>query len=126
LATAIQSFQDALLDDLNISRALAAVFDAVSDLNSRGMDADLARQAVVFFYAANQIIAVLDFRPEDQREKPQADLGDLASYVQSKIEERLRARAEKNWALSDQIRDELKAKGIILKDSPQGTTWEKA
>ncbi len=126
LARHMQAFYDALLDDLNIARALASVFDAVTDLNSRKLTQKLAAEAVVFFFAVNTVIAVLDFRPESAREKPQVDLGDLGSYVQQKIEERNQARASKNWARSDEIRDELKAKGIILKDSPQGTTWEKA
>ena len=49
---------------------------------------------------------------------------DMDEYILAKIEERNNAKKEKNYALADQIRDELANKGIILKDSREGTTYE--
>ncbi|MBL8019369.1 MAG: cysteine--tRNA ligase [Leptospirales bacterium] len=125
-AEAMAAFRTALEDDLNIARALAAVFDAVSAVNAGKLTESICKEGVLFFYAVNQIIDVLEFTNPESREVVAQDLGDLESFVVSKIEERLKARAEKNWKRSDEIRDELKAKGILLKDSAQGTTWEKA
>ncbi len=50
-------------------------------------------------------------------------LGMTEAGVLKVIEERTRAREEKDWASADRIRDELGAKGITLKDGPEGTTW---
>ena len=51
--------------------------------------------------------------------------GELKAYVESRIEERRAAKKEKNFARADEIRDELAARGILLKDTREGTVWEK-
>jgi cysteinyl-tRNA synthetase len=56
------------------------------------------------------------------QEESQEDTG----WIEELIAARAEAKANKNWAEADRIRDELKEKGIVLKDSKQGTTWEKA
>lgn len=50
---------------------------------------------------------------------------DLDAEIEELIAQRQEARANKDWATADKIRDDLKAKGIILKDTPQGVTWTK-
>ena len=50
---------------------------------------------------------------------------DLSDDIEALIEKRETARKNKDWATADQIRDDLKARGIILKDTPQGVTWTK-
>ena len=50
---------------------------------------------------------------------------DINDDIEKLIEERQQARANKDWATADRIRDELKAQGITLKDTPQGVTWVK-
>jgi cysteinyl-tRNA synthetase len=54
------------------------------------------------------------------------DGGDLTQRIEQLIETRTEARARKDWAESDRIRDELAAMGIAIKDSKNGTTWEVA
>jgi cysteinyl-tRNA synthetase len=49
----------------------------------------------------------------------------LDDRVEKLVEERQRARKEKNWALADKIRDDLKSMGIILEDTPEGVKWKK-
>ncbi|MBO4954326.1 MAG: cysteine--tRNA ligase, partial [Clostridia bacterium] len=49
-----------------------------------------------------------------------------SAKVEALIEERNQARKEKNWARADEIRDQLKAEGIILEDTPQGVKWKRA
>ena len=51
---------------------------------------------------------------------------DEAAEIESLIAKRAEAKKNKDWATADAIRDELKAKGIVLEDSPTGTTWKKA
>jgi len=55
----------------------------------------------------------------------QKKTGDLDSEIEALIEKRQQARREKNWAVADRIRDELKARGIILEDTPQGVRWKR-
>jgi cysteinyl-tRNA synthetase len=49
----------------------------------------------------------------------------LDEEIEKLIEERQKARKEKNWALSDKIRDDLKAQGILLEDTPEGVKWKR-
>jgi len=49
----------------------------------------------------------------------------LDSEIEKLIEERQKARKEKNWALADKIRDDLKQQGIILEDTPEGVKWKR-
>lgn len=121
LSEHMREFREALEDDINSARALASVFESVTFLNQRS-DENAAREGLLFLYLTNQVLGVLDFSPPGSR-KPAAEAD---AWIEAKIAERLAARAAKNWALSDQIRDELKAKGIILKDARDTTTWERA
>jgi cysteinyl-tRNA synthetase len=50
----------------------------------------------------------------------------LEEEIERLIQERQQARKDKNWALSDKIRDDLKSRGIILEDTPQGVRWKRA
>jgi cysteinyl-tRNA synthetase len=49
----------------------------------------------------------------------------LDEGIEKLIEQRQQARKEKNWALADKIRDDLKAQGIVLEDTPQGVKWKR-
>jgi len=105
-------FLHSLNDDLNIAEALAAVFDFTRDIN-KTLDAgdSVSAEAVIdtmkYF---NEILDVIDFDKKD--EVPQSVL-DLAA-------ERTEVRAAKNWGRADEIRDELKALGYVIEDSPEG------
>ncbi|MCR9144922.1 MAG: cysteine--tRNA ligase [bacterium] len=123
------NFTRALDDDLNIAKAFAALFDLCRDVNQELDDRDLAyaREALVFLGRANQVLNVFDFSDAGTADKNRAGVdGDLAARVTQAISDRKAAKADKNFAEADRIRDELKAEGIVLKDGPDGTTWEKA
>ena len=49
----------------------------------------------------------------------------LAQHIETLIERRIQAKKEKNWSEADAIRDQLKAAGVVLEDSPAGTTWRR-
>ena len=112
-------FIAAMDDDLNTADALAAVFELVRIANTavaENKGKESAQYALDLFMELTSVLGLVYQKKEDS----------LDAQVEALIEQRTKARAEKNWAEADRIRDELKALGIILKDTPQGVTWSKA
>jgi cysteinyl-tRNA synthetase len=120
-AQASQVFTDSLNDDLNTAEALAAAFEFVRDANS-AMDsgefrAGNAPAALDFLGRFDSIFDVL---------KPGVKAGALSdSDIEARVAERTAAKKARNFALSDQIRDELLAQGIILEDTKSGVRWKR-
>jgi cysteinyl-tRNA synthetase len=108
-------------DDLNTSVATAAAFDFVREINSR-MDAGrfLAGNAADAEDVLNLFDAIFQVLEPSQK----AALG--PAEIDALINERLAARKARDFARSDQIRDELKEKGVILEDTRDGTRWKYA
>jgi cysteinyl-tRNA synthetase len=109
---------DALGDDLNTPKALAALHELRSEAakGSRGAAASLKASAQMFGLLQGRAVEWSAWRP--------ASLGIDDSKINVLINERNVARKAKNFAESDRIRDELAAMGVVLKDSKDGTTWE--
>jgi cysteinyl-tRNA synthetase len=103
------AFFEALSDDLNTPAAIASLHQA----------SDVALAGGLGFLGFSNVQLKLE-DPTLEREIRNAQIG----RIDRKIEERNAARAVKDFAESDRIRDELLAEGVILKDSPTGTTWE--
>ena len=116
-----QSYIDAMEDDLNTADALGTVFELVRDLNTNvneGVHSKaLVSHAIEIFDELVGVLGLLYNRKQKD---------DLDSEIEALIEQRTAARKAKNWAEADRIRDELKARGIILEDTPQGVKWHKA
>jgi cysteinyl-tRNA synthetase len=110
-------FKEALADDLNVARAIAALNTAIAEDAAGDPLAELAA-----LDAMNSVLGV--FERNEALQSAAAD--DLASKVEALLERRRAARAAKDWAESDRVRDELTALGVRIKDGPQGTTWERA
>lgn len=114
-----EQFIKAMDDDLNTADGVAAVFDLVKDINTSILDKDVSKNvcdtAAKVFDELCDVLGLLYNRKSN----------DVDADIESLIEKRQEARANKDWATADAIRDELKAKGIILKDTPQGVTWTK-
>lgn len=112
-------FIAAMDDDLNTADAIAALFELTKDINTNvlGKDASKAvcERAAAVFDELCDVLGLLYNRKENT----------LSSDIEALIEKRQEARKNKDWATADKIRDELKAQGIILKDTPQGVTWTK-
>jgi cysteinyl-tRNA synthetase len=118
LAATRTRFEAALDDDLNVSAALAALFDLVRDLNRRLADralstADAAR-ALGFLRELDGVLGVLA-APADELPPAAAEL--LAA--------REAARAGRDWAASDRLRDELLALGVSVEDTRDGQRWRR-
>jgi len=109
-------FDAALADDLNTSAALAALFDMVRDVNKLELSRADADQAAALLARFDQVMGVLG---EEKEESPDAE-------IESLIRARDEARARRDFKTSDDIRNQLKAKGIILEDSAGKTRWKRA
>jgi cysteinyl-tRNA synthetase len=114
---------EAMNDDFNTPILIAHIFDAVTEINR--IDAG---QSTISEESLKVMIETLDaFVYEvlglQKIEKSGRESEVIDSLVNIFIEERKAARAEKNWALSDSIRDRLAAIGITLKDGKEGTTY---
>ena len=112
-------FIAAMDDDLNTADGLAAVFELVRDINvsvlPSGSKALLEEAAALFDTLATDVLGLVYNRKKET----------LDDQVSARIEARQAARAAKNWAEADRIRDELKAEGIVLEDTPQGVKWHR-
>jgi cysteinyl-tRNA synthetase len=116
---ALTRFEEAMDADLNTSAALAALFDLVKEgntaLSSSSMTKGDARAFKEAIERMNQVLAVFE-----KGEKLSLD-----REVESLIEERIQARARRDFQRADAIRKELEDRGIVLEDSPTGTRWRR-
>jgi cysteinyl-tRNA synthetase len=117
LQRALVEFKEAVGDDLNLARAMAALNTAIGEIPAGDARAELAA-----LDAMNSVLGVF----ERNTALASAASDDLAAKVEVLLERRKSARAAKDWAESDRVRDELTALGVRIKDGPQGTTWERA
>ncbi len=112
-----EQFITSMDDDLNTADGVAAVFDLVKDINTKILDKNVSKNvcetAAKIFDELCDVLGILYNRKSN----------DLDSEIEALIAQRQEARANKDWATADKIRDDLKARGIILKDTPQGVTW---
>jgi cysteinyl-tRNA synthetase len=118
LDAARTAFGDALDDDLNISEALAALFELVRDLNrrieARSLSTADATRGLMLLRDLDLVLGVLD--DEEQG---------LASDLLALLEERAAARGARDWAASDRLRDELAARGVAVEDTRDGQRWRR-
>lgn len=117
-----ESFRTVMDDDLGVPQALAVVHDAVRAGNS-ALDAGDTSAAVT---AARSLTAMLDVLGLDGSVAAAAggaEASALDTLVRTMIDQRAQARAEKDWATADRIRDAIAAAGITLEDTPAGTHW---
>jgi cysteinyl-tRNA synthetase len=119
-----RAFAEAMLDDLNTSAALGAMFDLVRAMNAsmdagafgRG-DAAVVREAFDRFDA---VLGILSLRRAEDATPPLP-----VEEIDRQIEERLDAKRRREFARADAIRDQLAAQGILLEDHPGGTRWKR-
>jgi cysteinyl-tRNA synthetase len=119
LGEARAAFAAALEDDLNISEALAALFDLVRELNARVAARSLssadARAGAAAVRELDRVVGVIDDETDD-----------LEATSVAMLEARAEARAARDWARSDELRDALAAGGITVEDTPDGQRWRRS
>lgn len=113
-----ERFLAALDDDLNTADAMGVLFETVREINSAVAETPSKQLARECLEALTEMTNLLGLLYNTQKD-------DLDADIQAKIDARQAARAAKNWAESDEIRDELKEMGIMLEDTPQGVKWKR-
>lgn len=111
-------FEKAMEDDLNTADAIAALFDLTRDINTYiagTPNKQTLEYGAALFDTLADVLGLVYVRADNT----------LDAEVEILIAARAEARASKNWAEADRIRDQLKAMGIILKDTAQGVEWHK-
>ncbi|WP_010681026.1 cysteine--tRNA ligase [Acetivibrio cellulolyticus] len=113
-------FIEGMDDDLNTADAIAAIFDIVKEVNSNiTASSNSSKEIIDFSHSLIRELGGVLGIGQKQKEN------NLDSEVEALISQRQQARKEKNWKLSDEIRDKLKDMGIVLEDTPQGVKWKR-
>jgi cysteinyl-tRNA synthetase len=121
-----ERFAAAMDDDFNTPEACAVLFEMAREVNRlRDQDVHAAAGLASWLKQLAEVLGVLQLEPDDYLRAGAEGKVDEAS-VERLIQARLDARAAKNWAESDRIRDELTAMGVVLEDGKGGTTWRLA
>ena len=117
--TYVKKFEEAMDDDFNTADAISAIFELVKFSNIHAADAHSQR-----FFAAlrEELVMLCDILGIIVEKKEEI----LDEDIEKLISERQMARKEKNFARADEIRDELLARGIVLKDTREGVVWTRA
>lgn len=117
LEKAIKQFFDAIADDLNISVALAALFDMMREVNGmmEKMNGGDKERVLFVLQQFNRVLGVLSFEQEEE----------APVHLTALLEQRNQARKAKDWGLSDRLRDEILASGYVIEDTPSGARLKK-
>ena len=120
LIDADKAFKTALEHDINSSAALAALFDLVRDLNVLADTGTLtqvgAERALHLLEKWDSVLGVLPLKPVELK---------IPSELQEMLQKRETARKEKNFSISDQMRDQILERGYLIEDTPQGARLKK-
>ena len=132
-----ERFIDAMDDDFNSALAIAAIFDTIRSINrwinAPGFIGDKAAIAALGkakenLLGAGEVLGILKSDParfiESLQQSRKKDQKIDTAEVEALVDERWKARSAKDWAKSDEIRDQLSLMGVVIKDSKDGTTWE--
>ena len=113
------SFVTAMEDALNTADGIAAIFELVREINSTLNDASSKECIAAALTLFKELTGVIGIAVKEKTE-------DLSTEVEALIEKRQQARKNKDFAMADQIRDDLLARGIVLEDTREGVKWKKA
>ncbi|MGX2973629.1 cysteine--tRNA ligase [Ursidibacter arcticus] len=121
----VKAFKDAMNDDFNTPGALAVLFELAREINKA--KAEGSSDADYLASRLKQLAGVLGLLQQEPETFLQGNANnDEVAEIETLIKQRNEAKATKNWALADEVRDKLKAMNVVLEDTPNGTTWRKA
>ena len=123
LSAAIESagtnFTEAMDNDFNSAGAVAALFELSKFINTARDNGAITDQLAAAQKTFRELAGVLGLKLEEKKGSSEKE-----AEVETLIAERTEARKQKNWKRSDEIRDQLKAMGVTIEDSKDGTTWK--
>ncbi len=123
----LQRFEVAMNEDFNTAEAIAVLFDLANQLNKiKSTDSTKAMSLAACLKQLGSVLGLLQEDPDIYLKSGGKAEGLDDSAIEALIQERAQAKADKNWARADQIRDELKDKGIELEDKGGETSWRRA
>lgn len=122
-----REFTTAMNDDFNTSKAVSVLFNLASEINKavKNNEMDTAKHLAKILKTLAEPLNIAQANPHEFLQKALSDDGLSKDEILAKIDERKQAKSDKNFALADQIREELKQKGVELEDSRAGTTWRR-
>jgi cysteinyl-tRNA synthetase len=116
-----QRFKAAMDDDLNTPEAVAVLFDLANEVNRNQL-----QSAAVQLKALAGVLGLLERDPQQFLQGGASESGLNDAAIDAQIEARIAAKKAKNFAEADRIRKELLEAGVVLEDTPQGTTWRRS
>lgn len=116
-----EKFEQAMDDDFNVQNALTAIYDLLPVVNANANAAKADKQELQKF--KEKLASWLLVFGVDTNKLCVKNAGSNDDEIDALVKKRDEARANKDWATSDQIRDQLKEMGITIQDTPQGTRW---
>lgn len=116
-----EKFEQAMDDDFNVQNALTAIYDLLPVVNAKANAARADKQELQKF--KEKLASWLLVFGVDTNKLCVKNAGSNDDEIDALVKKRDEARANKDWATSDQIRDQLKEMGITIQDTPQGTRW---
>lgn len=116
-----EKFEQAMDDDFNVQNALTAIYDLLPVVNANANAARAEKQELQKF--KEKLASWLLVFGVDTNKLCVKNAGSNDDEIDALVKKRDEARANKDWATSDQIRDQLKEMGITIQDTPQGTRW---
>jgi cysteinyl-tRNA synthetase len=119
LEALVAKYEAAMEDDFNTADAISAIFELVKMANTEANEESSKAFVDKIVETLNQLCDVLGIITTKKEELLDSDIEEL-------IQKRQQARKDKDFALADQIRDELAARGILLKDTREGVKWSRA
>lgn len=117
---AYSAFSCSLADDLNVSAALAALFELVREVNGLSDEGKIGKQeaekVISLLKRFNEVLGVLSFEKAVEQ---------IPQELEEALAKRIEARQQKNWALADNLRDFISSRGYVIEDTPQGARLKK-
>lgn len=116
-----QKFVTAMDDDFNVQNALTAIYDLLPAVNANANSEKADKETLTLF--EKKLAAWLLVFGVDTEKLCAQNAGSNDDEIEELVKKRDEARANKDWATSDKLRDQLKEMGITIQDTPQGTRW---
>lgn len=122
----LEKFAQAMDDDFNTPEAVAVLFELAKEINRvKADDTEKARMLSAVLVHLGGVLGILQQQPESFLKSSTGECQDDEAEIDKLIAERNQARADKNWAKADEIRDQLQEQGIVLEDKDGKTGWRR-